>query len=118
MSPEREQKLKSKYPDLYPDDFYFECEDGWYSIIHALSWCLSGDTHGHVHDVTEKFGGLRFYATPKTPAGFAMIELTERLSVTLCESCGRPGRLASRGGCWVKTQCESCAAERGFEFNG
>ena len=39
MSPEKEKLLKDKFPKIFADNFYFECDDGWADLINIL--CLN-----------------------------------------------------------------------------
>ena len=36
MKIELQEKLHKKYPKLFPNELYIECEDGWYAIIDTL----------------------------------------------------------------------------------
>lgn len=63
-----------------------------------------------VDQVKEKFGTLRFYTTI-TGGEPAVIEQIDRLirdaesrSASVCEYCGKPGRLTRNG--WIKSACE------------
>lgn len=77
----------------------FECEDGWYSVLHDLSQELTDylaqhpDVEIEVMQVKQKFGGLRYFAKDVDAATGEMIERAcQRASVT-CELTGTPGRL-------------------------
>ena len=45
--------------------------------------------------IKQKWGRLRFVLEPATERQQAMIDLAEALSARLCESCGKPGQMAS-----------------------
>jgi hypothetical protein len=57
-----------------------------------------------LHQVKEKFGGLRFYVGSATEAVHARIAQAEGESYRTCDECGKPGRL--RGGGWLRTRCD------------
>lgn len=56
-----------------------------------------------IHQVKEKFGGLRFYADSTSDKVNSAIEAAEVLSYYICEECGKPGSLSNFG--WIKTLC-------------
>lgn len=72
---------------------------------------------GKVHQIKEKFGGLRFYyELPKeTPeedktAFDDLVQVAEALCNCACEECGRPGSKTNSN--WIKTLCEDHDKER------
>jgi hypothetical protein len=114
MSPENAMKLTEEFPLLYEGEgeFHFECEDGWYDIIHDLSaeiehMNLTNALFCRAVQVKEKFGALRFYATADgDPKVSALIQAATNESAKTCERCGAPGALRDRA--WLKTWCEKC----------
>ena len=68
--------------------------------LFALGW------NGEVHQVKEKFGGLRFYIGAGSDEIFQRIDKAEEESYQICEECGKPGKLRDRS--WIKTLCEEC----------
>jgi hypothetical protein len=117
MREQLENKLKDEFPSLYmpPNIPYgFECGDGWFTllrdlsngIISALSDC---DGTFYVIQVKEKWGGLRYYTQGVCSDVLTrLIGDSERLSMTVCEVCGSPGKL--RKGGWLSTLCDSCSS--------
>jgi len=105
---------------------WFECDDGWGSLIAELEVKLKALSPDYtVSQVKEKFGGLRYYAhpgeaDPETSERFYdLIREAEAKSYKTCECCGQPGRLARRGGGgWYKTLCPACSVKMNFEFVG
>jgi hypothetical protein len=109
----------------------FECNEGWNTLIHTalsvidshLQWKHKEDPNaGHIFldQVKEKYGTLRIYYTdnsicPDYVSG--VIDLAERMSVHICEECGKPGK--TRGDLsWIKALCEDhylVAKARQFE---
>ena len=74
----------------------------------------AGVPRGFMTDQTkEKFATLRWYhhASEDYPMVAEIIEVTERISASVCETCGAPGSF--RGGPWVKTLCGTHAEELG-----
>jgi hypothetical protein len=103
--------------------FGFECGDGWFNILLALSVGierLSRDMDDEQYpmamQVKEKFGTLRFYIGAGSEAVCALIEMAEMLSAVTCDRCGGPGRECLKGG-WCATLCEKCADEQGYEID-
>ena len=82
---------------------------GWSGIIDRLVddlFALGWD--GHVHQVKEKFGGLRFYIGGLPEETFSAvvnrISEAENESLRTCDECGKPGR--PRSGGWIRTLCD------------
>lgn len=97
------------------------CGKGWYPIIARLHEDLSRIDPGYeVHQVKEKFGGLRFYAR-FSPDAFRrcedLIRAAEQESEHTCEECGAPGELSIRRG-WWRTLCASCRKSAGPTRDG
>lgn len=97
--------------------FGFECGDGWFYLIRDL--CIKLQLleipDFHVHQVKEKFGGLRFYTgsiptVTMTEIVCRYISQTENQSMEICEECGMSGTRHSRRG-WIKTVCNGCATK-------
>jgi len=82
---------------------------GWADLVkRCFDVCVK---HGiEVHQVKEKFGGLRFYVggVPSAVADevYDTIDDAEAESLRTCESCGKSGE--PRGGGWIKTLCDEC----------
>ena len=78
----------------------FECGDGWFEVLWQLSAHLDtliaklpvSDQDAYAPtNIKEKFGGLRFYMTKRTPEMDHAIRRTEGQSIRTCEQCGKPG---------------------------
>ena len=109
-----------------------ECDSGWYVLILELHESFSRINPNYiVHQVKEKFGGLRFYySLPPLDenAPESAHDLQEQqyydmgilldnyyyFSLATCEVCGRSGKLRSKSH-WYKTLCEDCAMRLGYE---
>jgi hypothetical protein len=92
------------------------CSRGWYPLLIETDQKLAAlDPAYQVHQVKEKFGGLRYYfqfvtAGADHRAGSAIESAVERLSYTICELCGQPGQC--RDGGWLQTLCDEHANGR------
>jgi hypothetical protein len=80
---------------------------GWRCIVSNLIDDLAAmDWNGELHQVKEKFGGLRFYTGGLTEAQQLRITSAESDSYKTCEKCGEPG-CPNRTG-WITTLCDTC----------
>lgn len=85
-----------------------ECGPGWSGILKALDVVLDGEV---VHQVKEKFGGLRvdYALNESTPAWMkTCVDILEKTSLTICEDCGCYGSMRNKDG-WLRVQCDGCA---------
>lgn len=96
--------LVAKYPEVYAQDFYFQCNDGWFKIVDELSAKLA-KLGVQVVQVKEKFGGLRVYLDVTAPGAYELIHEAEQKSFVTCEFCGEPGKLG-KSGYWQSTLCD------------
>jgi hypothetical protein len=84
---------------------------GWHGLLDGLvPKLLALGWDGHVAQVKEKFGGLRFYVGAATDEVHDAINEAEAKSFETCEQCGAPGK--PRDGGWIKTLCDSCAVAK------
>jgi hypothetical protein len=104
MRDELESLLYTRYAELYGRHgnsgakkamyFGFEHNDGWFSILDALSTTLVQiDPQARVKQVKEKFATLRFYASLDVKAAQGAIDAACQFSARVCEVTGRPGEL-------------------------
>ncbi len=143
MTDENNKYLNEKYGDIirkfyYKDQlmpFWFECGDGWLTIIDELCGSIvhhieqkkksldikkeNGEAITEeqyeelnltVQQVKEKFGGLRFYIYGGDEYIRGMIAFAESMSYKTCESCGNPGKVGGKG--WITTLCVPCREEK------
>lgn len=111
-------ELGRKYPNLYKNDVYFECDQGWYDIIDELSQKLEtaiinnpNKQEYYATQVKQKYGTLRFYMSMiDDDMEKAIMEGEEKSSKT-CEHCGKEGKLISIFG-WYLTLCDKCRIEK------
>lgn len=90
----------------YPE-IGFSVGDGWVQIVfYALDKMIAVGWDRDLHQVKEKYGGLRLYIGEETAEIAAIIDEAERICGETCESCGAPGTLNTRG--WRSTMCDPC----------
>jgi len=90
---------------------------GWYPIVVELDRRLAElDEDYVVHQVKEKFGGLRYYVEPSESASpgtrTAMreaVKAAEVLSERTCEECGADGAVLRDDRVYWQTLCDECA---------
>lgn len=61
--------------------------------------------HIEVHQIKEKFGGLRFYYEGGDEQVYGMVRMAEAWADCTCETCGNLGK--RRGGGWIRTLCDT-----------
>lgn len=96
------------------ESIYTECSDGWYQLIYDLcteleQWYIDNgqdQSKINVWQIKEKFGELRFYADTYKDA-YKIIDRYENKSTTICERCGRDGKLRTDMR-WIQTLCDEC----------
>ena len=79
---------------------------GWAGLVkEGFDLCLRRGAR--IHQIKEKFGGLRFYC--EDDWGIEKLGI-EKSSHTICEECGAPGETRDLG--WYRTLCDKCAEKR------
>lgn len=99
--------------------FGIECGNGWYKIIDNLcktiETLIKDDNYPEVHQIKEKFGGLRFYVGSMTEDNYKQIHgatlLAEYMSYEICEKCGSTDNVEVDESGWIRTLCEECRNE-------
>lgn len=130
-----EKRMHEKYPVMFGEPYGgFAIGEGWWPIIEELcqkidsytKWknntrraLLKENPHNHpipnavpqvvVHQIKEKFGGLRFYYEGGDERIRGMVEMAEVWAYRTCETCSAPGR--QRSGGWLRTLCDKHEAE-------
>jgi len=99
-----------------------ECGEGWYQLIHdLLEELIKTDWDRDIHQIKEKFGGLRFYIGGASEEVHDIIHRYEELSYKTCDVCGEAGELRKdcgwKGGTWYKTMCDKHYLELKEERN-
>ena len=130
MNQELDQHLTKQFPQIFvinrgtnhenrPDQLTwgFECDDGWYQLIHDLCQSImvhcetTGDPVPVAEQVKEKFGELRFYVDHASEGVYKIISQFEDYSYKVCETCGKPGRRRLDLG-WISVLCDYHYDER------
>jgi hypothetical protein len=106
-----EYKPKDVFGRPFPLEHAIQCVGaGWVELIREC-YALCVEYKVDIHQVKEKFGGLRFYtgAVDRDTAKefFDKIEAVCHRSYGTCENCGQPGELDNNRR-WVKTLCSNC----------
>lgn len=103
---------KDAFGRPWPWKYWRRCVGaGWRPLLDKLRvdlFRLGWD--GSIHQVKEKYGGLRFYIGGGSDEIFDRIYKAEEESLKTCESCGAPG--SQHGLHWTITLCQQCLAER------
>lgn len=114
MTESNAARLYESYPRLYRETPYFECADGWFSILDTYCKRIEAilneldERNVYVIQVKEKFGTLRFSLNSSEDRIDAVVRELERMSGKICEFCGSAGTRRSLRG-WTKTVCDACA---------
>jgi hypothetical protein len=118
MTPEKTEQLIKKYPNIFKETFWFECDDGWFNIIDTLCSNIQHHLNNNPDvepvlalQVKEKFAGLRFYIYGGDDTIDRLINDTESISLNVCEACGEPGTVKKRNH-WLLCRCDNCYQEQ------
>jgi len=126
MNEQLTKQLIEKYPKIFPKDFGFEHNDGWYWLVNQLCNYLQFETKFNnmpqiqAVQVKEKFGLLRFYytrtdsmqRTGRDERAIGAIRLAEHMSGSICEHCGVLGAKTQEINCWMTTICRNCTLKQ------
>lgn len=135
MKKELQEKLFNEFPEIFrgsklpPREHCLgrgiETEDGWFSIIYALSKSIQDHLKklknaGKPLDfefaqIKEKFATLRIYDNGGNEFIDGVISMAENLSCITCEICGSAGTIkTNEKRSWIKTLCEEHAQELNY----
>lgn len=94
----------------------YEIGDGWMPLVKPLvEEILSSG--GTIHQVKEKFGGLRVYASCSEELQEKITALCNVCAKT-CEECGQPAELSLAASSWWVTLCNKHLIERNIRLPG
>lgn len=125
--------MREDIVDIYrhiPDGWgrWISCDSGWYRIIIDTHRKLKYiDPNYEIHQIKEKFGGLRYYYQSSFDYDSiqeqimeTIISVAEEFASNTCEICGANDlkakaktRVRNR---WYKTLCIKCATEHGYSI--
>jgi hypothetical protein len=125
MTPELENRLRAKYPQLLKDlsgdpartplARGIECGDGWHDLIDRLLAEITSaldqrpDPEFTLTQVKQKFGTLRVYTTATEDLRIQqMISVARAESAVTCERCGVRGATFGTFAWGMQTLCPSC----------
>lgn len=95
------EKILQRFPGGW--GAYVGVGPGWFPLITELDARLAEIKPDYeVHQVKEKFGGLRYYIGSGSEEMHQLIQEAEERSYKICEETGKPGRLVYRNS-WMKT---------------
>jgi len=97
-----------KYYPCNPIVFGVECSNGWYELLDNMMAEIQEKDPNKVikfSQLKEKFGGLRAYIQSGTDEIYDIIDKYENLSYTVCEKCGKPGKIRNDLS-WILTLCD------------
>ena len=120
MTDKNTEKLINRFPNIFEENFYFECDDGWFDIIFDLCKDVQQEVNNSscqqvvAVQVKEKFAGLRFYASGGNEVTDAIVNKYSKLSSKTCEMTGGKGYLCEKHG-WYKTLSTQSAILLGFK---
>jgi len=104
------EQLIAEFPDLLSEAFEVSLMPGWLSIARTCCDALQRlDPDVRIHQLKEKFGGLRVYLKHGNAQLWTTIDAAEHLSFRTCQQCGATPASARMERHWIKTLCEECA---------
>lgn len=109
--------VRGPYGEPLPRKHILGCVGkGWHPLVNdlienlfALGW------PGYLHQVKEKWGGLRFYIGGGSEACYDVLMAAEGKSFDICEDCGEPGKNECYHG-WYRTLCPDCGVKKKLEL--
>jgi hypothetical protein len=122
---QEEDRIIKKYWFIKPDDrlfdnlmvFGFECGSGWFKLIEETFDRIKEyletnhpEIDSNIFQITqvkEKYGRLIIYVSSSVEEVYDILSRAERASMTICEICGKPGKLVKYNG-WYLTRCDKC----------
>jgi hypothetical protein len=107
MKKELQDKLIERFPFLRPEwKEHFFCNDGWFSLLWEFGERIEKikPENYKILQIKEKFGGLRLNGENESEEIKEIVREIESRSYTVCEFCGKPGKLR-RPMVWIRTLC-------------
>jgi hypothetical protein len=111
--PDYMQPVLDRFDEGWPKEVH--CDEGWHLIIVATDEAMARIDPGYrVHQIKEKFGGLRYYFRASDESLLnrlnEIVRGAEFLCSLTCEVTGQKGQLMRRGGN-TKTLCHEFIKE-------
>ena len=98
--------------------FGVECGEGWKHLYQPITDYINEYNKSHVgneieiHQIKEKFGGLRYYVSHYTDELKKMIKDAEEASFNTCETCGKHISKPIIENRWIYAECDDCHEKR------
>jgi len=112
MDPNIELDIKNRTPAGWDG---LSTSFGWDNLVAECHMALKAIDPGYeVHQIKQKFGGLRYYCSLNWDNVEAnkIIKRAEDASYVTCEKCGSTDNVSSESpGYWISTLCAFCRAE-------
>jgi hypothetical protein len=99
--------MKYTVPNITREKALTSVGSGWSGLVNEAYDYIETRQNIKVVQVKEKYGGLRIYTDAYDAEADTLLINLETRSFTICEVCGRDGKL--RGGSWYLTLCEEHA---------
>lgn len=89
---------------------------GWASLVNEV-FDVYENIKGTIKivQVKEKWGGLRIYTDYSNTTLDEVLRKVEELSLTICEDCGKPGKIVGTG--WYRTLCPTCEEHQRSQYD-
>lgn len=111
--------MNNDYNPQWPFELFgIECESGWKKLYEPIIEYIVEYNKTHednpikIHQIKEKFGGLRFYTNYYTEELDRMIDKAEDESYNVCEICGKHIDQPIVKHHWIYPFCKECFNER------
>lgn len=100
--------LLDKYEIKYPR-CGFDLPSGWVKLVDELiPKLITAGWDKDLHQVKEKFGGLRFYIGEGSEEVNRLINEAEDSSFKICIVCGSSENVTQAPGFWIEYSCDEC----------
>lgn len=100
------------------EEFGIECGDGWKPLIQPIIDYIQEynkdkpeEEHIEIHQIKEKFAGLRVYLNFYNTEVRSLIERAEEEAEHTCEICGTKENVGMTVNGWLTTKCKNCVAK-------
>ena len=92
---------------LDKEDVLKQLPEAWHNIVsNLIDNLFEAGWDGDLHQVKEKFGGLRFYIGRGNDRVHDLIDEAENATTKICINCGKPAIGTSEG--WITYRCADC----------
>lgn len=109
-----ERKNRPKEEPKYPYELFgVECGEGWKKLYQPIidyvtKYNETNEDKIEIHQIKEKFGGLRIYLSKYNEEVRQMIDDAEEISYNTCEECGKYIKKPIVVNHWIYPQCNDC----------